>query len=365
MNDNNNIQYKNIEKTPIDNIYKAAFFERPDYIPVNFVINDACWHHYPKEWLWDLMEAHHYLFPGFARPKLPDWKPNYAPVCRKDEPYKDPFGCVWTTADDGITGIVKDHPLSDWSAYGTTWHIPDPELSDGLYPVNWTEKENEWAETKKKNGWFFESLRHGHTFMQLCDLRGYQDLIYDMYDEEPLLDQLIDELTEFNLKIVRRFVRNGCTMIGYPEDLGMQKGSLISPDMLRRYIKPAYRKLMQPARDAGIAIEMHSDGDIRQLADDLVESGVQILNIQDLVNGIDWIAGRYRGKVCVDLDVDRQKITPYGTPKEIDDLIRKEVEAIAMPEGGMMFTYGLYPGIPQQNVEALMDAFEKYMFYYS
>ena len=361
MNENNNIQYQNIEKIPIDNIYRAAFFEHPDFIPVNFVINDACWHHYPKEWLWDLMADHKYLFPDFVRPAS-DWEPNYAPVCRKDAPYRDPFGCVWITADDGITGTVKEHPLADWSAYGTTWQIPDPEVSDGLYPVSWSEKEKQWARTRQEKGWFFESLRHGHTFMQLCDLRGYQDLMCDMYDEEPMLDQLIDDLTQFNLSIVRRFVRNGATLIGYPEDLGMQRGPMITHEMLNRYIQPAYKQLMQPARDAGIAIEMHSDGDIRELADDLVDSGVQILNCQDLVNGIDWIAGKYRGKVCIDLDVDRQRITPYGTPAQIDALIKREVEALATPAGGMMFTFGLYPGTPQQNVEALMDAFERYMF---
>lgn len=110
---------------------------------------------------------------------------------------------------------------------------------------------------------------------------------------------------------------------------------------------------------------MHSDGDIRLLADDLIESGVQSINLQDLVNGVDWIAARYKGKVCVDLDIDRQKITPYGTPEMVDELIREEVTKLATPEGGLALTYGWYPGVPLQNIRALMDALEKYMFIYS
>ena len=151
----------------------------------------------------------------------------------------------------------------------------------------------------------------------------------------------------------------------YPEDLGMQVGPMLSPEMFRRYIKPAYQRIMQPARDAGIPIHMHSDGDIRTLADDIVGSGVEILNLQDLVNGIDWIADKFRGRVCVDLDIDRQKITPYGTPAQIDGLIREEGSKIATPEGGLTMVYGLYPGVPLENVKALMDAMEKYAFYYS
>ena len=87
--------------------------------------------------------------------------------------------------------------------------------------------------------------------------------------------------------------------------------------------------------------------------------------MQDLVNGIDWIAGKFRGKLCVELDIDRQKITPYGTPSEIDKLIRDEVSKISTPEGGLAMIFGLYPGTPLENVKALMDAMEKYAFFHS
>ena len=84
-----------------------------------------------------------------------------------------------------------------------------------------------------------------------------------MWDEEPLLYELIDELTEFNLALVKRYIKNGCSSMAYPEDLGMQVGPMLSPDMFRTYIKPAYERIIQPARDAGVPIHMHSDGRYR------------------------------------------------------------------------------------------------------
>ena len=349
----------------MDMFTRAARFERPDYIPMRFYINHACWNHYPREALWDLIEEHKILFPNFKRPTGP-WEPKYLLCALKDKPYTDPMGCTWYTSDDGITGTVRDHPLADWSAFGTTWHMPDPAKSDGLYFIDSDEEMRKYAQMREKGETFRGSLRHGHTFLQLQDLRGYENLLFDMMDEEPLLDELIDQLCEFNLAIVRRMVDSGCChAMAYPEDLGMQVGPMIPPDMFRRYIKPSYIKLMQPAREAGIPIHMHSDGDIRSLADDLIDSGVECINLQDLVNGIDWIADRFRGKICVDLDIDRQRITPYGTPAEIDALIREEVEKIALPEGGLCMIYGLYPGVPLENAKAVMDAMEKYMFYFS
>ncbi len=346
------------------NYIRAIRFGRPDHIPMTFAINTACWHHYPKEALWDLMEEHKLLFPGFKRPG-PDWEPWIHPVQNAAKPFTDVMGCTWYTSDNGITGTVLGHPLEDWSAFGTTWKIADPDTTDGLVPINWEREIKNWSEIKANGGSFGGGLRHGHTFLQLCDLRGYENILCDMADEEPLLDELIDQLTEFNLALVRRFVDNGCSSMAYPEDLGMQNGPMLSPDFFRRYIKPAYEKIMKPALDAGIPIHMHSDGDIRTLVDDIIGSGVEVINLQDLVNGIDWIAERFRGKICVDLDIDRQKITPFGTPEQVDALIREEVEKIATPEGGLTMIYGLYPGVPIENVKALMDAMEKYAFYYS
>lgn len=347
-----------------NNLTRAIRFEHPDYIPMSFVINPAYWHHCQKEELFDLMEEHKFLFPNFKRPDK-SWKPAYAPVARKDEPYTDVMGCTWYTTDNGITGTVHGHPLEDWNAFGTTWHIPDPNTTDGLYTVDWKEKEQQWERLRADGKSFRANLRHGHTFLQLSDLRGYENLLCDMIDEDPRLDELIEQLTDFNLAIVNRFIKNGCASMGYPEDLGMQVGPMIPVDLFRRYIKPAYKKLMKPATDAGVPIHMHSDGDIRLLVDDIIESGVEVINLQDLVNGIDWIAAKFRGKICVDLDIDRQKITAFGTPKQIDELIREEVSKIATPAGGLTMVYGLYPGTPLENAKAVMDAMEKYAFYYS
>jgi uroporphyrinogen-III decarboxylase len=172
-------------------------------------------------------------------------------------------------------------------------------------------------------------------------------------------------LEDFNLAIVEKYIRLGAEWMSYPEDLGMQTGPMLSPRHFKKYIQPSYQRLMRPALESGCIVHMHSDGDIRLLVDDMLESGVQVINLQDLVNGIDWIAARFAGKVCIDLDIDRQEITFKGRPKDIDALIREEVEKLGRKEGGLMMIYGLYPGVPLENAKALMDAMEKYSGYYT
>jgi len=99
--------------------------------------------------------------------------------------------------------------------------------------------------------------------------------------------------------------------------------------------------------------------------DDLLAAGVEALNLQDLVNDLDWIADRLKGRVCIDLDVDRQRVTVHGTPADVDALIRREVETLGAPEGGLTMIYGLYPGTPLANARAVAEAMHRYAGYYA
>lgn len=342
---------------------RTVRFESPDRIPMVYHINPSCWQHYDQDALQDLQEAHPLLFPDFVRKATP-FVPEFSPVATAGVPYTDAWGCVWQTSDSGITGVVTEHPLADWSAF-ETYTPPDLEKTNGCLPFDWDDYAKRVAEARETGHIPHGALVHGHTFLQLIDIRGYENLLMDMADEEPRLWQLIEMIEQFNLQVLRRYVSLGVGIIGIPEDLGMQVGPMLSPAHFRTYIKPSYQKYMQVARDAGCMIHMHSDGDIRTLIDDLIDAGVEIINLQDLVNGVDWIAERLAGKHCIDLDIDRQQIVRFGSPADIDQHIRYVVERLGSPKGGLMLKHGLYPGIPMDNIKATMDAMERYSTYYS
>ncbi|RKX83683.1 MAG: hypothetical protein DRP70_14425 [Spirochaetes bacterium] len=195
----------------------------------------------------------------------------------------------------------------------------------------------------------------------MIDIHGYENSILDMADEKPEILQLLDMITEFNLGLVNRYIKKvGVEFLGYAEDLGMEIGPMLSPSMFRKYILPAYKQILKPAADAGIITHMHSDGDLKTLHTDLLSLNLHILNLQDLVNGIDWIRDNLKGKICIDLDIDRQKITVNGTPAEIHELIDYEISQLNDPAGGLTMIYGLYPGVPVENITALMDAMEEH-----
>jgi hypothetical protein len=349
--------------TERENILKAVRFERPETIPVQVHISTACWHHYPHEGLIELMVEHPLLFPGYERPARIQ-VPEPAPWRRAGTSYVDSWGCVWETQEDGLTGAVRHHPLASWESW-EAFEPPDPNTDSGWGRIDWAQIEHALVRACSEGRMVRGALRHGHTFLTLVYLCGYEQVILDMADGEPRLNALIEMIEGFNSAIVRRYLDLGVEWMAYPEDLGMQRGPLLSPSQFRTYIRPVYERLMAPALEAGCIVHMHSDGDVRALVDDLILSGVQVINVQDLVNGIDWIRKRLKGRICIDLDIDRQQITRFGSPAQIDELIHREVAELGDKQGGLMLNCGLYPGVPLENARALMDAITRYATYYS
>ncbi len=117
---------------------------------------------------------------------------------------------------------------------------------------------------------------------------------------------------------------------------------------------------MAPIREAGSLVWLHSDGHIIELMDEFAAAGVDIINPQDLVNGIDELARTAKGRFCIDLDVDRQSIVPFGSRKDIHDLVEEEVRKLGGPAGGLMLRASVYPPAPPENVDAVCEAFEKF-----
>ncbi|MBN1835212.1 MAG: hypothetical protein JW820_05125 [Spirochaetales bacterium] len=350
--------------TERENLERVVRFQEPEWIHMTFHINPSCWHHYPQDALQELMAAHRLLFPGFE-PSPGPVKVELPPFLLAYKPFTDPWGCVWETTDDGIMGTVVRHPLESWDSFDD-YTPPDPEHFSHWGPIDWEAQKGQIGPSISQSWIRNGEIGHNHTWLRLIDIRGYANVLYDMTDGEPRLLRLVEMLEDFNMGLLENWItRVGVRWMSFSEDLGMQVGPMLSPEQFRGYIKPSYRRLFNRAQEAGCIVHVHADGDIRTLVHDLLECGVDVLNLQDLVNGVPWIQQNLRGRVCIELDIDRQSITFGGTPAEIDALIRSEVEALGSRKGGLMMIYGLYPGVPLANAAAVMDAMERYAGYFT
>ena len=118
------------------------------------------------------------------------------------------------------------------------------------------------------------------------------------------------------------------------------------------------------ARNRGATVFLHTDGYIVPIISDLIETGVTTLNPQDLVNGLETLERLAKGKIHINLDIDRQKITVYGTPDEVREHIRTCILTLGSPEGGLSLRWGVYPPTPIENIEAAVRTMQEYRTYW-
>jgi uroporphyrinogen decarboxylase len=332
----------------------------PEWIPCNISVSLPLWHKY-REQMEDLVLRHPLVFNEYVKGScnFDDFGIRF-----KGNTVTDEWGCVWNFIVDGLQGQVIKHPLEDLKILDTYKPL-DPVLlnhvpKEGTAPVkdSFDRARVNLEDAKKRGKLAVGNCSHGFIFQRLYYLRGFSNLMKDFIQQPPELNRLIDMIVEFNAKVINRWLAAGIDLLSCGDDLGMQDRLMIRPDLFRKYMIPAYSAMFAPAREKSVHVKLHSDGHVIEVAEDLIKAGVTVLNLQDLVNGVENIQRKLKGKVCIDLDLDRQKILPFGTHEKVKKHAKNIVSKLYSPDGGLMITVDVYPPTPIENIEALCQALE-------
>jgi len=272
---------------------------------------------------------------------------------------KDRWGCHWIYPLEALDGQCIGHPVASWSEL-KAYRPPDPDAH-----ADWDQARKDVEEAKAEGKVASGGTDHGFIFLRLTYLRGFENFMLDVAAERPELEELIGLVEEYWLEVVKRWVEVGVDAIGFGDDLGLQHALPISPAAWRRYIKPSYERIFSYCRSRGVHVSLHTDGYIVDIIPDLIECGVSTLNPQDLVNGLDNLRRLAKGKVFINLDIDRQNITVFGSPEEIDAHILECVKTLGSPRGGLSCVWGVYPATPLENIEAAARAMDRYAAYWA
>jgi len=336
---------------------RAIEFRGPEWIPCNVGFAPITWKTYRGE-LEQVLLDHPKLFPGHQAGTA-NFYDEMPVVHRQGEYFRDNWDCLWHNIQEGLEGMVVEHPLADWSALAD-YRPPDGNTKTERGDMDW-EQARRNTEAAREGG----HLTGGNgerLFDRMYFLRGFENLMMDFATDDPHLPRFVEMLTNHELALVRKWLDIGVDTIGFHTDIGSQKALMISPEKFRRYIKPMFMTLFQTCRQAGTHVCLSSDGHVLEIVDDLIECGISMHDPQLRANTLEGIARAYKGKVCATVDLDRQSFA-FLTPSQIRDQVQEVVDVMHDPAGGLMISGSVWGAdVPLANIEALCAAVEEFCF---
>ncbi len=200
-----------------------------------------------------------------------------------------------------------------------------------------------------------------HMWEIAWQLTGFEEAMRMAYTRIDYLERILDSLQRLRLEQAKLLCEAGVDVVYDGDDVGMQKGMMISPRMWRRLLKPRYKELIDLCHRYGVFFNFHSDGWIEPIIPDLIEIGVDILNpIQPECMDPVKLKQLYGDRICFEGTIGVQSVLPFGS---CEDVAREVLERIANlgPTGLILGpTHSIQPDTPIDNILTLYKTVLRY-----
>lgn len=197
-------------------------------------------------------------------------------------------------------------------------------------------------------------------FEQAWYLRGMERLLLDFADANVFASTLLDRITEKRVVQARRYAELGADVICFGDDVGTQRGMLMSVRMWRTWLKPRLARTIAAARAVrrDVLVFYHSDGDVTAIVPDLIEIGVDILNpVQPECMDPVALKRAFGDRLSFWGTIGTQSTFPFGSPEDVRREVRDRIRTVGV--GGGLFlapTHVIEPEVPFENIVAFVEA---------
>lgn len=271
------------------------------------------------------------------------------PGCRVDPEWG--IRTRWVEHDSGGYWDYCDFPLREADEQAVArWPMPSPDDYDysGI-----AEQCARWADKCICVG----GPGLGDIINSTGMLRGPEQVLVDLALEDPAALLLIDRRLEVQLEVTRRTLeaaRGRVDIVRLGEDLGTQRGPIISPEMFRRLIRPRHQRFVELAKSYGCKVMIHSCGSSSWAFEDFIEmgiDGVETLQPEAKDMSPEYLKARYGSRLAFQGCISTAGVLATGDVEDVRRLVRQTLE-VMMPGGGYCLapTHMIQDNTPAENV---------------
>ncbi|MBI2938864.1 MAG: hypothetical protein HYY04_00365 [Chloroflexi bacterium] len=166
-------------------------------------------------------------------------------------------------------------------------------------------------------------IKVGGPYLRTSNLRGIEQWLVDIAEDPEFASALASKVTDHIIQVGLEMLRRtslGHPVVGIYDDVGCNRGPMVSPASYERIFLPPMRRMIQTFKRAGARwIFMHTDGNVLPLLDGLVEAGLNVLDPVEPKAGMDVVALREKYGDCLAYSggMDNAHILPRGADEEV------------------------------------------------
>lgn len=152
------------------------------------------------------------------------------------------------------------------------------------------------------------------------DMRSIPKLFSDFYERPKYVEYLFEKIFEQRMFQARRFGQAKVDILNLGDDIAMQTGLMIDPEMYRERIKPYHAAIIAEARrwHPEIKVNYHSDGKLTGLLPDLIEAGIHCINpVQPECMNLLEIKKEFGKDLVMWGCLPVQSVFAHGTPNDV------------------------------------------------
>lgn len=265
---------------------------------------------------------------------------------------RDGFGVVYRLSEHGIP-VPVGHPVSSPEEL-RAFEPPEPRPEDlGLLHLARDRFQGEKAVFWLMRGAFVRSWR----------LIGMTNFMMNLYNDPGFVHDVARIMLAFNLAQLELLAEAGLDVLVIEDDIATNDGPMISLDHFREFVNRYNRPVVEKAREKGLKVVRHSDGNLWPLMDTLLETGYDGINPLEPQADMEIkeVKARYGDRICLLGNIDCVDLLPSGTPEQVEQAVVQAVEDGA--EGGGLIicsSNSLHPGVNPENCMAMFEAVRRH-----
>ena len=190
-------------------------------------------------------------------------------------------------------------------------------------------------------------------------IRGVEQLMFDMYDRPDFVRKLLDFVEELLFEYGKALIDAGAMMVLLGEALCSP--NFISPKQYRGIIVPYQKRIVKKLMDYGVKYTlMHICGNIHPIMEDIASTGCKVVDIDWQVD-IRKMTKQLDRKAAARGNLNPSGSLLMGTPEDVMRESRKVIEEAAGWRGLILGSgCDIARDTPAENLSAMVEASKKY-----